>query len=40
VRAKCDVKGTILMQARGEPMVQIPLTQSSNWIALLGWTDR
>ena len=29
-----------LMRATGGPMMQIPLTQSSNWIALLGWTDR
>jgi hypothetical protein len=40
VRAKCDVKGTILMQARGGPMVQIPLTEPSNWITLLGWIDQ
>jgi Tol biopolymer transport system component len=29
-----------LMQARGGPMVQIPLTEPSNWIALLGWIDQ
>jgi Tol biopolymer transport system component len=29
-----------LMQATGGPMAQIPLTQSSNWVNLFGWTDR
>lgn len=29
-----------LMRATGRPMMQIPLTQSSNWVSLLGWTDR
>ena len=29
-----------LMQATGGPMTQIPLTQSSDWVSLFGWTDR
>lgn len=29
-----------LLRVAGGPMVQIPLSQSSNWVTLLGWTDR
>lgn len=29
-----------LLRLAGGPMAQIPLSQSSNWITLLGWADR
>lgn len=29
-----------LLRLAGGPMAQIPLSQSSNWVTLLGWTDR
>ncbi len=28
-----------LLRVAGGPMAQIPLSQSSNWVTLLGWTD-
>lgn len=29
-----------LLRVAGGPIAQIPLSQSSNWVTLLGWTDR
>ena len=29
-----------LLRVAGGPMAQIPLSQSPNWVTLLGWTDR